>query len=229
MTTRNDETGRAPTVAAVVGRNAKRLRGKFTIEQVALEARHMGLKWNSGRVADLEAGRISPTVPTLVALTMAFTSLYGGTPVALRELLQHDGLVELNENISIPGERLLEFFASKPVVVRASDIPQAAHQTAEGVAAFRAFVDEDDWLEQLPKFNAAQLAWRNSTGTEERAAKDLGISVAELAVQAVKLWGRGFSEERDNRAGPEANNQKRGRVARALKDELRQVISHGND
>jgi hypothetical protein len=40
------------------------------------------------------------------------------------------------------------------------------------------------------------------------------------------VWGRTFSEERDRRAGGEANAQKRGRVTREMKAELEQVIGN---
>ncbi len=46
--------------------------------------------------------------------------------------------------------------------------------------------------------------------------KRLRISGDALAKVSFQLWGRAFSEERDNRAGPGANPQKRGRVAREL-------------
>jgi hypothetical protein len=44
-----------------------------------------------------------------------------------------------------------------------------------------------------------------------------------------RLWHRTFSEERDRRAGPDANQQKRGRVSRELRTELENAIADGND
>jgi hypothetical protein len=58
--------------------------------------------------------------------------------------------------------------------------------------------------------------------------KNIGVD-RFLAAAMAALWGRTFSAERDNRAGPDANAQRRGQVSRQLKAELQQVIRHGND
>jgi hypothetical protein len=52
-----------------------------------------------------------------------------------------------------------------------------------------------------------------------------------LAGLSAALWKRTFSQERDRRAGPEANAQKRGQVSRELRKELQAVIeaaTHGD-
>ncbi|MFI6366044.1 helix-turn-helix domain-containing protein [Nocardia sp. NPDC050630] len=83
-------------------------------------------------------------------------------------------------------------------------------------------------------FGAVEVT-QQSRKAEERVAKDLNLSIAQLAAEAERLWGHGFTEERDLRAGDHANAQKRGRIARVLKDELSQAITqqkdsrHGND
>ena len=59
-----------------------------------------------------------------------------------------------------------------------------------------------------------------SRANRVRQAKALGIEPARLAQLCFRLWGGTFSEERDRRAGPHANAQKRGRVARELRAEL---------
>jgi hypothetical protein len=43
------------------------------------------------------------------------------------------------------------------------------------------------------------------------------------------LWGRSFTDERDHRAGPDANPEKRGRVSRDLKSELHEAVNDGDD
>jgi hypothetical protein len=44
-----------------------------------------------------------------------------------------------------------------------------------------------------------------------------------------QLWHSTFSDERDQRAGPDANQQKRGRISRELRAELEKALSDGND
>ncbi len=54
--------------------------------------------------------------------------------------------------------------------------------------------------------------------TEDRIAQRLKISRDRLAATSFRKWdGRTFSEERDRRAGPDANAQKRGRMTRELR------------
>jgi hypothetical protein len=43
------------------------------------------------------------------------------------------------------------------------------------------------------------------------------------------LWQRTFSEERDRRAGADANQQKRGQESRTLRAELEKALADGDD
>lgn len=73
----------------------------------------------------------------------------------------------------------------------------------------------------------AQLLHRSGS-TEDRLARRLGIDKGKLAGLSYILWQSTFSEERDRRAGPDANQQKRGRVSRELRAELEKALSDGN-
>jgi hypothetical protein len=84
----------APTVSEVLGQSARQLRGKHTAELVAYAAKSAGLNWGSGRIADLEARRVSPTLPTLFALCQAFGALLD-RPIVLADLFVGDGHVRL--------------------------------------------------------------------------------------------------------------------------------------
>ena len=64
---------------------------------------------------------------------------------------------------------------------------------------------------------------------EQRLAKSLGVSGSRLADLSSQLWGKTFSEERDHRAGPDANQQKRGQVSRQLRAELEKALTDGNN
>ena len=63
---------------------------------------------------------------------------------------------------------------------------------------------------------------------EQRLARDLGLDRERLAAEMAALWRRSFHAERDRRAGADANAQKKGRVARKLKAELKTVLD-GDD
>jgi hypothetical protein len=65
--------------------------------------------------------------------------------------------------------------------------------------------------------------------TEDRVAQRLKISRDRLAAVSFRLWQHTFSEERDRRAGPDANQQKKGRITRELRAELEKAIADGDD
>jgi hypothetical protein len=82
-----------------------------------------------------------------------------------------------------------------------------------------------------PNLTSAELAHvRQRSGlTEDRIAQRLRVSRDRLAATSFRLWdGRTFGEERDRRAGPDANPQKRGRVTRELRAELEKALADGN-
>jgi hypothetical protein len=66
--------------------------------------------------------------------------------------------------------------------------------------------------------------------TEDRIAQRLEISRDRMAAVSFRLWqGRTFGEERDRRAGPGANQQKKGRITRDLRGELEEALADGDD
>jgi hypothetical protein len=80
---------------------------------------------------------------------------------------------------------------------------------------------------QIAEVGRLDVAERSGL-TEHRMAQRLKISRAQLADVSFRLWRSTFSEERDRRAGPDANQQKRGHVSRALQAELEKVLGDGN-
>jgi hypothetical protein len=82
-----------------------------------------------------------------------------------------------------------------------------------------------------PNLTSAELAdMRQRSGlTEDRVAQRLKISRDRLAAVSFRLWQHTFSEERDRRADPDANQQKKGRITRELRAELEKAIADGDD
>jgi hypothetical protein len=58
--------------------------------------------------------------------------------------------------------------------------------------------------------------------------RELGADRDRLVAAMAALWGQSYSAERDERAGRGANAQKKGRVARQLKADLKAVLN-GDD
>ena len=63
---------------------------------------------------------------------------------------------------------------------------------------------------------------------ETLLAREFDLDQSRLIYEMAALWGKSFTQERDERAGPDANAQKKSRVARQLKAELKAVLD-GDD
>jgi hypothetical protein len=70
---------------------------------------------------------------------------------------------------------------------------------------------------------------REFSESDARMCKNIGVDRFLGAAAMAALWGQTFSAERDHRAGPDANAQRRGQISRQLKAELQQVIGDGNN
>lgn len=198
---RNDDI---PALSEVIGINARRIRGTVTTDVVATAARAAGLKWGTGRISELEQGKVNPTLPTLLGLCIALSSATG-RPVALTDLVRADGPVRINDALVMPGEVLAGALRGEP-----------ADQTPPAWEAVESLVMD--------------MAIRQAGGeTEQRWAQALGITGRRLMELSYEMWGRSFIAERDARAGDGANQQKRGRVARELKAEMRKRLDRGDD
>lgn len=220
-----------PSLASVVGKNARILRGDVSGDKLASAARKRGLNWGTGRVADLEAGRVSPTLSTLISLALALGDVRG-KPLKLADLVRTDGFVELSGDLVLSGEALVHFVTDWPVQVVMRYIPGGMERVAELIAASEAISNE-----HLASLNPALVhvdkplagAIYAQTGeAESRAAKALGIDEYDLAFASAYLWGRSLSDERDERSGPSASAQKRGRITRQLYDEMKAMLD-GDD
>ncbi|MET8795363.1 helix-turn-helix transcriptional regulator [Nocardia sp. NPDC004568] len=218
------DESRAPTIAEIVGRNARELRGDLRTDDVAAAARMVGLKWSPGRISELERGKVSPTLPTLILLAQSFTELLG-RPVSIAEdLLAGDDHIRIGGDLVITADAVREFASGHPVDLRSGDMPDVMASMVEAMGS----VTDMARRSGAASIGAIRKA-SHATQAESRVARDLGITVEELFDASLRLWGKSFSEQRDALAGDGANAQKRGRIARVLKDEIRQAISNGND
>lgn len=174
----------------IVGKNAHQIRTDegATLEDVAKVARTYGLTaWGGSRVSDLEHGRVSPTVSTIVALALTLGEIRQ-SPLTLAELFAYNGTVEVNGLLAIQGPELVSFLAGH--TLRA--------ESARGVE----YHDE----------------------AERRLSRRLDLPPDAVSAASLRMYGRSASDERDRRAGIKASAQKRGRVMRAIQDELKAAL-----
>lgn len=221
------------SLSEVIGLNARRIRleAGLTLDQVAVTAREHGLKWSESRVADLESGRVAPSLGTLFPLAVALKAA-GGIDVTIPDFFStlgtSDDRVEVTELLTLRTSdlhRLVQGLPAKRLTVTKKTSKQTPAELItdpreEAIAAY---------YSQRTKLSTLAAVRRSSGATEARVARDLSMSSMLLAVLSTCLWRRSFSEERDRRSGESASPQKRGRVTRVLKDELRHSISEALD
>lgn len=208
------------SLAVVVGRNCERLRTMIglTQDELARYTRDLGLRWKASSVGDFEAGRSAPKFATImiviIAIQWALEDIEARDPrppgerpsgVSLSDLMQFDGLVMLSDTFEVFGSLLVD--ACRGYV---PTLPSPIYDLAKS---------------QSVAVDAVADLLRRSGMAEDRQAKRMGIDWKLLGALSLKLWGRTFSQERDRRAGSDANQQKRGQVTRALQIELDEALS----
>ena len=217
------------SLALAVGQNCSRIRSDAGVTQDGLAkcARGIGLRWTASAVGDFEAGRSAPTFATVLAATLALN-------MALQESGQPGGttLADLVAPGVAAGERFVALTDSIDV------LDTLLVQVCQG-QEFR--LHEGKWRPKLQP-----LGWRETQAmldglgdvreilersglTEHRLAQRLGTDHAHIAKLSLRLWQRTFSDERDRRAGADANQQKKGRISRELRAELERALTDGND
>lgn len=193
------------TIQQVIGRNVRALRTEFgfTQQDVATALVRLGLPWDSGRVARLEAGEGSPTLPTVVLLAAALDCLLPSRrAVTVVDLLGADGSVVLAPGVAVPSAALIGVLRGgrASALVKVRDYPFAL--TGES-----------------PSQNALRATYGR---TEQRAAAELGVDRLMMLRLSAELWGRNLGEERDARAEEMgvSSRVEKARVTRTLIGEL---------
>lgn len=214
-----------PTAAAILGRNALALRGELKTEAVAAAVRAAGLRsWNTGRVAHLEGGRVSPTVTTLYALARAFTFLRPeDAPVTIADLFAGDGPVALGDGTVVELKALRSALSGSP-----TEPLTGAEMVTSALSELETEIET--WPPRLrEEFGQMPSGWHIDTtetfaDADLRIARSLGITRSRAIAEMALLWHRSLSAERDDQAGTQASQQKRGRITRKLKQRLEEAV-----
>ena len=219
------------SLAEVVGAGCQRVRSEIGITQdeLARYARDVGLRWNAAKVGDFEAGRSEPAFKTVLAVTLALqwaaekAGKDRGSGVSPADLVGTDGWVMLTD-LNFPAEELAAACRGEAWRFSRADYERGA---AEHTNRLRLEVQRDIFGEQA--LTEAERMLLRSGLAEDRLTRSLGISRSRLADVSFRLWQCTFSEERDRRAGSDANQQKKGRISRELRAELQKALADGND
>jgi transcriptional regulator with XRE-family HTH domain len=212
-------------IAAVAGRHAQSIRKSagVTLAEVAKAASAYGLAWTTGRVGAFESGRVSPTLPTLLAVSDILGGLTG-TPITLADLFQGSGRVVVTDNVTFELSKVRAVLAGRAVQSTAPDRQQGRQELTDVLtAAAQTLSDELTGLKRWATNDDVRTASRlaaDFADADFKIVKSIGLSRLVGALAMSQLWGQTFVAERDSRSGPEANPQRKGRVARELKAEL---------
>lgn len=242
------------TYAGAVGRFVARYRQKhsLTLDMVASAGRVFGATWNTASIRNIEAGKFSPTIQSLLILALALGHL-SGTSVRLDDLfgdaeafesptLSPDGHAPRGwvkgalSGAQILGERPAAVaerpkFRS-PAHERAAELEQYRNDLREmgapasSLRQANALLHEAllDASQEPPDPDDECLVSGPPTLAEERAAKKLGITAPMLQGLAQRLWGQSLEDESLERAGAESSPQKRGIETRRLLQEMREEL-----
>jgi hypothetical protein len=210
-----------------MGLNAREFRhgAGLTLDQVSAAARRRGLKWSESRVADFEAGRVAPNLSTLLAFCLALNDA-GCSEASLPLLVKYISPIRINDSLALLDADVVRLLDGRRV-----DGPEPMELTDDDPARVlgwkRTPLERKIFQRHEADLPTTARIAKTAGATEERIRKSVGISPMLLAHLSAALWSRSFSEERDHRAGADANAQKRGRVSRAMQAELNAAIEGG--
>lgn len=232
-------------LSVVVGRNFRRLRTEAGLTQndVAKRAKAHGLRWTASKVGDFESGRTAPTFATVLAAAEALSRATRRN-VSLSELVESQDFVMITDRFDpigsvlaaiLRGERTWDSLVKgevgyyKDMQLDMSGFTEWTRRLAEESKRYPEY-DDVSMSDIEPILERQRQRQGEGQGLDEqRVAKRLGITDMLLAAVSWTLWGQSFSDERDRRAGADANPQKRGRISRELQAELRERLNRGNN
>lgn len=199
-----------------LGRNTRAIRQMYglTLEDVAKVARaSLGKSWTGNYLADIESGRGGSTVEHVVTVAMALSEA-AGEPVTVQELISGPGLLEITPWIHVKPERLADILAGGDARLQPGDRSNSMEGAAREFARIFGGVD------------GVEIDAASWTLADERARKKIGIDKDQFIKESIKLWGNLLSVETENRAGENANAQKKGIVTRKLINELQESLQN---
>lgn len=187
----------ARSVAEVAGENARALRLQCPGLTLDLLARVAQLYGLPWTTGRVGDFESGRAAPSLPTLYAVALALQQATgqPVTLADLFAGEGPVQINDKLFIELSELRASLSGGPVTGRV--IPSGMLSAMVGV------------------FSEA----------DTRMCKSLGITREQGIAAMAKLWGHPFSVERDSRAEPGANAQRKGQISRQLKAELKKALA----
>lgn len=216
----------APDLQAVIGRRLRAVRAPaMRQDDVAAGMRRYGFNWTGATVAAIETNRRNVSLEEAIALPLVLRC-------ELTDLVLSPDVpkVALNERGAIHRAAL--------AAVLVGEATQASEQELHPLLRSSLPELDEDVLQAWEQGRFADEAligvWINEARQQEaerKAARHLGVSTAQVAALALRLWGRSLSEERDARLQETdyraASEQAvKGHITRELRDEIKTLLPH---
>ncbi|MGO3878220.1 MAG: helix-turn-helix domain-containing protein [Agrococcus casei] len=243
------------TFASAVGHFVAHFRKEhsLTLDMVASAGRAYGATWNTASIRNIEAGKFSPTIQSLLILALALGHL-SGTALRLDDLfgdaeafdaptLGPDGRASRGwvkgalSGLPVDGERPVSVpedpYPWSPARENVAMLKQS-HDNLVELEAPAELVEEArellfrarvDASQEPPELEGGYPEPGPPTLAEERAARRLGVSPRELQNVSLKLWGQGLDAESLERAGKGSSPQARGIETRRLLEEIQEELA----
>ncbi|MGB3698564.1 MAG: helix-turn-helix transcriptional regulator [Gordonia sp. (in: high G+C Gram-positive bacteria)] len=193
-----------------MGANARRIRlaAGASLEDVAEAIGNQGLNWSTGRVGDLEGGRVEAKLSNALAVAQTLANVTG-EPVSVADLFA-----------GTEFEALLRGEPMRPQPNNGED----PDPTPTDIARRNGWADlvsaASDFGVSTRAVVPLLVAFDSIKRADRRVADGLGISLVELTEHAVALWGHSLITERDRVAEPDANVARLGQLTRELRDQI---------
>lgn len=231
-----------PTLDQLIGANVRRLREaeNATQDEYARRVRVFLPQWSQSTIAALEKGRKTLDTSEVTVLMCAI-------PATREDLFAPEGsssdaFVQLTPELAMPPAAVQNVWTAKTR-------EEIGAQMAESRGVFRpiAGARTQRWFEArsqqllryrriLPRFTSEQFEAAVSAARDEsttKGARRLGVEdPTEVALAAIRVWGRSLTEEREGRiakAAPADASARtlqalRGHVTRTLLEEIEPIL-----
>lgn len=212
------------TVQSLIATNLRELREAhgLTRDQIAQRARSYGMTWDASSIGRFETQRAAVTLPSLLVLAGTLAELTN-VEVPLTRLTD-GGNVELTPSLVIDSQAFASYLRGADVRFTADTAIGSGKSPSEVVDAALS-VDRGGPKGLTIEDRRTLRMWQHIPSlAERRAAERLNIAETALTQWSLKLWGRPFDDEVNERAGASASPQRRGHITRQLTDEVREAI-----
>lgn len=229
------QDAKARTLAKAAGDGARsiRIEAGATLAEVAKAIRAYGFPWSTGKVGDFEAGRIPPNLATLIAVAAALGDVRSDEitvgNVALADLFLGEDRIAITDELTMTAEEVRGILTGDSVLAGVGDMPAELGAVVRLVERVRAQeAGRPEWAQEMASDSVIEILG-DFADADYKVTKSLGVEDQYVSAAAMmKLWQKTFVAERDRIAGADASAQKRGRISRNLKEQLRAAIN-GDD